>query len=253
MADGCHRCGHSRRFQRRADRHRPDERVLPRCPDLRRRRHRSGIGRAQGRRQRSDEQADRVGARAVRARGAVLHRGRVPHRRARRALLSRADRHRNGRVPPAARGRGPGGRRRRDPRCHNRTGDAGDDRAGPAACATARRRRAGRRGVAQPRSADEPGAHHAVVCGVRRALRRPHRSRAARGVRKVGGQFRRIPRSGVGSGPCSRAGARRLPVGQHAFRGAWCRPAAHRGRLADRHVGARDDRCRLLPRLRAAR
>ena len=46
--------------------------------------------------------------------------------------------------------------------------------------------------------------------------------------------------------PCSRACARRLPAGQHAVRGGRRRPAAHRGRLADRRLGARDDRCRPL-------
>ncbi len=125
-----------------------------------------GIGRAQGRRQRSGEQADGSGARSLRTRGAVLHRRRASHRRSRRALLQLGVRRRNRRLPPAARGCRACRRRRRDPRRHNRTGDAGDDRAGPAARAAARRRRAGRCGVAQPRIADEPGAHRGAVCRV---------------------------------------------------------------------------------------
>ncbi len=65
------------RVQHRADRHRPDERVLPGRADVCRRCRRPGIGGAQGRGHRSGEQADGPGARPLRARGAVLHRYRA--------------------------------------------------------------------------------------------------------------------------------------------------------------------------------
>ena len=230
------------RFSHRADRHRPDERVLPGRLDLCRRRRR-GPGSVVLKVAASDpsEPADRAGARSLRARGALLHRGRVRASAvpSRRATTRRIDT-RNGRVPPAARGCRPGRRRRRDPRRHNRTGDAGDGRAGPAARAAARRRRAGRRGVAQPRIADEPGADRAAAT--------PGSWSAT-----ATGSLRRIARCASGSSPVSthtaprsaartvsRAGARRLPAGQHAVRRGRRRPAAHRGRLADRHLGAGD-------------
>ena len=65
------------RVRLRAHRHRPDERVLPRRADLRRRRRRPELGGAQGRRHRPGEPADGPRARAVRTRGAVLHRHRA--------------------------------------------------------------------------------------------------------------------------------------------------------------------------------
>ena len=65
---------------------------------------------------------------------------------------------------------------------------------------------AGRRGLAEPRIADEPGAYRAAVRRVRRALRREDRSGASRGMRAAGGQFRRVPRRA--QRPGSRSGAR---------------------------------------------
>ena len=92
----------------------------------------------------------------------------------------------------------------------------------------------------------------AAVRRVRRPIRRPDRARASRGVRAAGraASTHTSPRQADRD---SRAGARRLPAGQHAVRGAGRRPAADRRRLADRHLGSGDDRRRLLPRLRAAR
>ena len=87
------------------------------------------------------EPADGPGARALRTRGAVLHRHRTAPRRPGRALLPRRVRHRYGRVPPAARRRGARRRRRRNPWRDNRTGHAGADGVGPAARSAARRHR----------------------------------------------------------------------------------------------------------------
>ena len=69
------------------------------------------------------EQADGSGAGTLRTGGAVLHRHRAPHRRSRRALLQRGVRPRDRHLPSPARRCRSRGRRRRDPRRHNRTGE----------------------------------------------------------------------------------------------------------------------------------
>jgi hypothetical protein len=54
-------------------------------------------------------------------------------------------------------------------------------------------------------------------------------------------QQRRLPGRRNGPRPHQGPGARRLPVGQHALRPARIAARSDRGRLADRHLGSRDD------------